>query len=71
MGIEPQNKIMRRRQVLVVAVAGLCGIILTFVVPERWMVRLSVLGILVIFLCLILVGIVIGFSRERKNKRQQ
>jgi cell division protein FtsW (lipid II flippase) len=70
MGIEPQKKILRR-QALVVAVAGLCGIILTFVVPERWMVRLSVLGILVIFLCLILVGIVIGFSRERKNKRQQ
>ena len=68
MDIESQKKILRRRQTIVVAVAGLCGIVVTLVVPECWIDRLSVLGVLVIFVCLTLAGIAVRFfSRGRKR----
>ena len=68
MDIESQNKILRRRQAIVAAVAALCGIIVILVVPERWVDRLSVLGVLVIFVCLTLAGIAVRFfSRGRKK----
>ena len=57
----------RRRQVIVAAVAGLCVIAAALVVPDRWVSRLSVLGMLMILAGLILTGIAVKFFPGRQK----